>query len=65
MDLESFWIRDTGPVFVLGEARRLRGVDLGLKHGGRKLPLASGIGLPSFVLSMSDALKNRCKNSRL
>ncbi|KAK0118691.1 hypothetical protein ONS95_007574 [Cadophora gregata] len=53
VELESLWIRDSGPVFVLDKEKQVRGVDFGFNYWGRKLPLASDMGLAKRVLSTS------------
>lgn len=53
VELESLWIRDTGPVFVVDEEKNVRGVDFGFNYWGQKLPFASDIGLAKRLLNIS------------
>ncbi|PVH81220.1 putative peptidyl-arginine deiminase family protein [Cadophora sp. DSE1049] len=57
VELESLWIRDTGPVFVLKEGENLRGVDFGFNYWGQKLPPASDIGLAKRISNLSNIEK--------
>ncbi|KAH6712030.1 putative peptidyl-arginine deiminase family protein [Leptodontidium sp. MPI-SDFR-AT-0119] len=64
--LESLWLRDTGPVFILdhddtadgAEVKdRVRGVDFKFNYWGSKLPLGEDIGLSTRILQISNIEK--------